>query len=68
MLTHEYTGTCVCTYTSWGSSEKQKGQEHTKKAVGFRLASLRASALVLGFLVAPQTSKALHESLWPQKQ
>lgn len=51
-----------------GPSEKQKGKDPTKKAVGLRLAALGASALVLGFLVAPQTSKALHESLWPQKQ
>lgn len=51
-----------------GPSEKQKGQGPTKKAMGFRLAPLGASVLVLGFLVAPQTSKALHESLWPQKR
>lgn len=69
-LTQEYTCVCMhsCRYTPWGSSEKQKGKDPTKKAVGFRLAPLGTSALVLGFLVAPQTSKALHESLWPQKQ
>lgn len=69
--THVFACTRANTHRGWGvrgPSEKQKGKDPTKKAVGLRLAALGASALVLGFLVAPQTSKALHESLWPQKQ
>lgn len=64
---HVYSCTLVHIHIR-GIIEKQKGQNPTKKAMGLRLAPLGASALVLGFLVAPQTSKALHESLWSQKR
>lgn len=46
--------------------EAGKGQGPTEKAMGLRLAPLGASVLVLRFLVAPETSKALHGELWPQ--